>query len=136
MPGGSYELVRTPDGWVARISGRGAAVLATGAAVLATSGMVRFAGGAADDVRARWPEAVVTGSVADAGRTRAWTVGPGIGTGAPGRDVVAAVLERGVPVCLDARTSITASLKTTTRLSTIDRWLTCKVPEFVCSKAG
>jgi ADP-dependent NAD(P)H-hydrate dehydratase / NAD(P)H-hydrate epimerase len=81
---------------------RGAAVLATGAAVLATSGMVRFAGGAADDVRARWPEAVVTGSVADAGRTQAWTVGPGIGTGAPGRDVVAAVLERGVPVCLDA----------------------------------
>src|SRR4051812_16491755 len=29
MPGGSYELVRTPDGWVARISGRGAAVLAS-----------------------------------------------------------------------------------------------------------
>jgi malate dehydrogenase (oxaloacetate-decarboxylating) len=29
MPGGGYELVRTPDGWVARISARGAAVLAS-----------------------------------------------------------------------------------------------------------
>jgi malate dehydrogenase (oxaloacetate-decarboxylating) len=28
MPEGSYELVRTPDGWTARISARGAAVLA------------------------------------------------------------------------------------------------------------
>jgi ADP-dependent NAD(P)H-hydrate dehydratase / NAD(P)H-hydrate epimerase len=80
----------------------GAAVLATGAAVAATSGMVRFAGGAADEVRGRWPEVVAAGSVADSGRTQAWTVGPGIGTGSAGRDVVAAVLDRGVPVCLDA----------------------------------
>jgi hydroxyethylthiazole kinase-like uncharacterized protein yjeF len=80
----------------------GAAVLATGAAVAATSGMVRFAGGAAEEVRSRWPEIVAAGSVADSGRTQAWTVGPGIGTGAAGRDVVAAVLDRGVPVCLDA----------------------------------
>ncbi len=80
----------------------GAAVLAAGAAVAATSGMVRFAGDAADVVRARWPEVVAAGSVADVGRTQAWTVGPGIGTGATGRDVVAAVLERGVPTCLDA----------------------------------
>jgi hydroxyethylthiazole kinase-like uncharacterized protein yjeF len=80
----------------------GAAVLAAGAAVAATSGMVRFAGGAADEVRARWPEVVAAGSVTDSGRTQAWTVGPGIGTGVAGRDVVASVLERGVPVCLDA----------------------------------
>ena len=80
----------------------GAAVLSAGAAVLATSGMVRFAGAAAEEVRGRWPEIVATGSVADSGRTQAWVVGPGIGTGAAGRDVVAAVLERGVPVCLDA----------------------------------
>lgn len=80
----------------------GAAVLAAGAAVAATSGMVRFAGGAADVVRARWPEVVAAGSVADTGRTQAWTVGPGIGTGVTGRDVVAAVLERGVSTCLDA----------------------------------
>jgi hydroxyethylthiazole kinase-like uncharacterized protein yjeF len=80
----------------------GAAVLAAGAAVAATSGMVRFAGSAADEVRTRWPEVVAAGSVADTGRTQAWTVGPGLGTGATGRDIVAAVLERGVPTCLDA----------------------------------
>ena len=45
----------------------GAAVLATGAAVLATSGMVRFAGTAADRVRDRWPEVIVTEDVGDAG---------------------------------------------------------------------
>ncbi|HET6503252.1 MAG TPA: NAD(P)H-hydrate dehydratase [Amycolatopsis sp.] len=80
----------------------GAAVLATGAAVRSTSGMVRYAGPAADVVRARWPEVVATGSVTDAGRAQAWVVGPGIGTGAEGRDVVAHVLAAGVPVCADA----------------------------------
>lgn len=80
----------------------GAAVLAAGAAVAATSGMVRFAGSAADVVRSRWPEVVAAGSVADTGRTQAWTVGPGLGTGSTGREIVAAVLDRGVPTCLDA----------------------------------
>ncbi len=80
----------------------GAAVLATGAAVAATSGMVRFAGSAAEEVLRHWPEVVAAGSVADSGRTQAWTVGPGVGTGTSGRDTVAAVLDRSVPVCLDA----------------------------------
>jgi hydroxyethylthiazole kinase-like uncharacterized protein yjeF len=80
----------------------GAAVLATGAAVLATSGMVRYAGWAADDVRARWPEVVAAGSVADAGRVQAWIVGPGLGTGQAARDVLADVLSDGVPTCVDA----------------------------------
>jgi hydroxyethylthiazole kinase-like uncharacterized protein yjeF len=80
----------------------GAAVLATGAAVLATSGMVRFAGGAAPGVRDHWPEAVTTSSVPEAGRTQAWAVGPGIGTDEAGRAVLAAVLERNVPTCVDA----------------------------------
>jgi hydroxyethylthiazole kinase-like uncharacterized protein yjeF len=80
----------------------GAAVLATGAAVLATSGMVRYAGWAADEVRARWPEVVATGSVEDAGRVQAWIVGPGLGTGQAGRDVLAGVLADGVPTCVDA----------------------------------
>jgi len=80
----------------------GAAVLCTGAAVLATSGMVRFAGTAADVVRARWPEVVATGSVADAGRVQSWAVGPGLGTGAAGRQVLAHVLAAGVPVVADA----------------------------------
>ncbi|TVT14647.1 NAD(P)H-hydrate dehydratase [Amycolatopsis acidiphila] len=80
----------------------GAAVLATGSAVLATSGMVRYAGPAADAVRARWPEVIATGSVTDAGRVQAWVVGPGIGTGNDGRSVLRHVLSAGVPVCADA----------------------------------
>jgi ADP-dependent NAD(P)H-hydrate dehydratase / NAD(P)H-hydrate epimerase len=80
----------------------GAAVLASGAAVRSTSGMVRYAGPAADAVRARWPEVVATGSVTDAGRVQSWVVGPGIGTGAQGRGVLAQVLAAGVPVCADA----------------------------------
>ncbi len=80
----------------------GAAVLATGSAVAATSGMVRFAGTAADAVRARWPETVATGSVADAGRVQAWVVGPGLGIGGAARDVLRTVLAAEVPVCADA----------------------------------
>jgi hydroxyethylthiazole kinase-like uncharacterized protein yjeF len=80
----------------------GAAVLATGAAVLATSGMVRFAGSAAAGVRARWPEVVATDRIDDAGRTQAWAVGPGIGTDDAGRAVLAAAVERDVPLCVDA----------------------------------
>jgi hydroxyethylthiazole kinase-like uncharacterized protein yjeF len=80
----------------------GAAVLSCGSAVLATSGMVRYAGWAADDVRSRWPELIATGSVEDAGRVQAWVVGPGLGTGQTGKDILAAVLADGVPVCVDA----------------------------------
>ncbi|KDN18178.1 bifunctional ADP-dependent NAD(P)H-hydrate dehydratase/NAD(P)H-hydrate epimerase [Amycolatopsis rifamycinica] len=80
----------------------GAAVLAAGSAVRATAGMVRYAGHAADVVRGQWPEIIATGTVADAGRVQAWAVGPGIGTGAEGRDVLRYVLGRGVPVCADA----------------------------------
>jgi ADP-dependent NAD(P)H-hydrate dehydratase / NAD(P)H-hydrate epimerase len=80
----------------------GAAVLCAGAAVLATSGMVRFAGTAADAVRARWPEVVATGSVSDAGQVQAWAVGPGLGTGTASRQVLAHVLAAGVPVVADA----------------------------------
>ena len=80
----------------------GAAVLATGAAVLATSGMVRFAGSAAPGVRDRWPEVVTTDSVEEAGRTQAWSVGPGIGTDDAGRAVLAATIDRDVPLCVDA----------------------------------
>ncbi|MCA1193254.1 NAD(P)H-hydrate dehydratase [Saccharopolyspora sp. 6V] len=80
----------------------GAAVLATGSAVQATSGMVRYAGSAADLVRSHWPEVVATGSITDAGRVQAWAVGPGIGTGASGREVLRHALESGRPVCADA----------------------------------
>ncbi|GLY41303.1 bifunctional NAD(P)H-hydrate repair enzyme [Amycolatopsis sp. NBRC 101858] len=80
----------------------GAAVLTAGAAVRATAGMVRYAGHAADVVRAQWPEVIATGTVADAGRVQAWAVGPGIGTGSEGRDIVRYVLGQGLPVCADA----------------------------------
>ncbi len=80
----------------------GAAVLSCGAAVLATSGMVRYAGWAADEVRSRWPELIATGSVEDAGRVQAWVVGPGLGTGQGGRDILTEVLSDGVPTCVDA----------------------------------
>jgi ADP-dependent NAD(P)H-hydrate dehydratase / NAD(P)H-hydrate epimerase len=80
----------------------GAAVLASGSAVRATSGMVRYAGWAADEVRSRWPEVVATGSVEDAGRVQAWSVGPGLGTGQAARDALAAVLDDGVATCVDA----------------------------------
>jgi ADP-dependent NAD(P)H-hydrate dehydratase / NAD(P)H-hydrate epimerase len=80
----------------------GAAVLATGAAVLATSGMVRFAGTAADPVRARWPEVVAADDISAAGRTQSWAVGPGIGTDDGGRTLLGAVVDREVPLCIDA----------------------------------
>jgi hydroxyethylthiazole kinase-like uncharacterized protein yjeF len=80
----------------------GAAVLATGSAVLATSGMVRYAGSAADAVRARWPETICTGSIGDAGRVQSWVVGPGLGTGTSAAEAVRQVLEAGVPVIADA----------------------------------
>ena len=69
---------------------------------LATSGMVRFAGTAADPVRAHWPEVVATDDISTAGRTQAWAVGPGIGTDDGGRALLAAALERDVPLCIDA----------------------------------
>jgi hydroxyethylthiazole kinase-like uncharacterized protein yjeF len=80
----------------------GAAVLASGAAVLATSGMVRFAGSAAAGVRDRWPEVVAAGSIEEAGRVQAWSVGPGIGVDDAGRAVLGAAVAAGVPLCVDA----------------------------------
>lgn len=80
----------------------GAAVLAAGGAVLATSGMVRFAGSAAEAVLSHWPEVVATGAVADTGRVQAWSAGPGLGTGDAAREVLATILDVGVPVCVDA----------------------------------
>ncbi len=86
----------------------GAAVLAVGAAVRAGAGMVRFAGAphAAEQVRARWPEVVVSehdgAQVVDAGRVQAWVVGPGLGTDERAEATVQAVLAQDVPVLVDA----------------------------------
>ncbi|MBE1589985.1 NAD(P)H-hydrate dehydratase [Nonomuraea angiospora] len=86
----------------------GAAVLAVGGALRAGAGMVRYAGTGAPvaQVRAHWPEAVVTElerpSIDDVGRVQAWVLGPGLGTGEWAHEVAAQVLASGVPVLIDA----------------------------------
>jgi hydroxyethylthiazole kinase-like uncharacterized protein yjeF len=81
----------------------GAGVLCTGAALRTRPGLVRYAGTAADGVRAAWPEAIVTsGRPGDAGRVQAWVVGPGMGTDAAARSVLAEVLATDLPVLADA----------------------------------
>jgi hydroxyethylthiazole kinase-like uncharacterized protein yjeF len=81
----------------------GAGVLCTGAALRTRPGLVRYAGTAADGVRAAWPEAIVTdGRPTDAGRVQAWVVGPGMGTDDDARSVLAEVLATDLPVVVDA----------------------------------
>ena len=81
----------------------GAGVLSTGAAVHGGAGMVRYAGGAAEHVRSRWPEAIVTeGKPSEAGRVQAWVVGPGIGTDDAAAGLLRDVLGQDVPVLVDA----------------------------------
>ena len=81
----------------------GAGVLCTGAALRTRPGLVRYAGTAADGVRAAWPEAIVTsGRPADAGRVQAWVAGPGMGTDDDARSVLAEVLATDLPVLVDA----------------------------------
>ncbi|TMR06383.1 NAD(P)H-hydrate dehydratase, partial [Nonomuraea turkmeniaca] len=86
----------------------GAAVLAVGGALRAGAGMVRYAGPAAPvaQVRAHWPEAVITQlerpSIDDVGRVQAWVLGPGLGTDDWAHELAARVLETQVPVVIDA----------------------------------
>ena len=80
----------------------GAAVLCTGAAVAATSGMVRYAGTAAAQVLARFPEVIATESPADTGRVQAWVFGPGAGVDGAARDRLAEILATDLPVVVDA----------------------------------
>lgn len=81
----------------------GAAVLCTGAALRTRPGLVRYAGTAADGVRAAWPEAIVTdGRPRDAGRVQSWVVGPGMGTDDDARSELAEVLGTDLPVVVDA----------------------------------
>jgi ADP-dependent NAD(P)H-hydrate dehydratase / NAD(P)H-hydrate epimerase len=81
----------------------GAAILCTGAALRTRPGLVRYAGTAADGVRAAWPEAIVTdGMPGEAGRVQAWVVGPGMGTDDDARARLAEVLATDRPVVVDA----------------------------------
>ncbi len=80
----------------------GAAVLCSGAAVAATSGMVRYAGSAAGEVLARWPEVIASPTPSTTGRVQAWVVGPGLGTDEPGAAALWFALETSLPVIVDA----------------------------------
>ena len=81
----------------------GAGVLCTGAALRTRPGLVRYAGTAAEGVRAAWPEAVVTaGLLGEAGRVQAWVAGPGMGTDDDARSALAEVLASDLPVVVDA----------------------------------
>lgn len=80
----------------------GAGVLCTGGAVAGTSGMVRYAGHAAPQVLARYPEVVAAPSFAEAGRAQAWVVGPGGGTDDDAERTLREVLASDLPVLVDA----------------------------------
>lgn len=80
----------------------GAAVLSVAGASAGPAGLVRYAGSAADFVRNRYPSAIVTGRVADAGRVQAWVCGSGLGTDERAKGELRAVLAAPVPVVLDA----------------------------------
>ncbi|WP_030482926.1 bifunctional ADP-dependent NAD(P)H-hydrate dehydratase/NAD(P)H-hydrate epimerase [Nocardioides aequoreus] len=73
----------------------GAAVLCTAGAATGLAGMVRYAGAAADAVRAAHPEVVVGG-----GRVQAWVVGSG--GDADAEQALADALADGVPTVVDA----------------------------------
>lgn len=112
LPGGQAVSDKYTRGVVGVAAGSqvytGAAVLAVGSALRAGAGMVRFAGAphAAEQVRARWAEAVVSelegADVVQAGRVQAWVVGPGLGTDDRAAATVEAVLAQDVPVLVDA----------------------------------
>jgi ADP-dependent NAD(P)H-hydrate dehydratase / NAD(P)H-hydrate epimerase len=80
----------------------GAAVLCTGAAVAAHSGMVRYVGGAHDEVLGHWPEVIASSTPASAGRVQAWVVGPGLGTDDTGAAALWFALGTDLPVLVDA----------------------------------
>jgi hydroxyethylthiazole kinase-like uncharacterized protein yjeF len=80
----------------------GAAVLSVTGALAGPAGLVRYAGSAADAVRARHPTVIAGERVGDAGRVQAWVCGSGLGTDARAAGEVRAVLATSVPACLDA----------------------------------
>ena len=71
----------------------GAGVLSTGAAINGGAGMVRYAGEAADAIRAAYPEVVVQEDATPSKlRVQSWVAGPGMGTDDEARDLLADVL--------------------------------------------
>jgi hydroxyethylthiazole kinase-like uncharacterized protein yjeF len=80
----------------------GAAALSTAGALAGPTGLVRYAGGAAEQVVARHPSVIPAPRVSDAGRVQAWVCGSGLGTDDRAAAELRAVLAAPVPVVLDA----------------------------------
>jgi hydroxyethylthiazole kinase-like uncharacterized protein yjeF len=80
----------------------GAAVLSTGGALAGPTGLVRYAGGAAQQVLARHPSVIATSRVSETGRVQAWVCGSGLGTDEGASAELRAVLAAPVPAVLDA----------------------------------
>jgi hydroxyethylthiazole kinase-like uncharacterized protein yjeF len=81
----------------------GAGVLTTGAAASGGAGYVRYAGGAGDAVRTRFPNVVVHDDARPSElQVQAWAIGPGIGTDDDARGLLLDVLSSDVPVVVDA----------------------------------
>jgi hydroxyethylthiazole kinase-like uncharacterized protein yjeF len=80
----------------------GAAVLSVAGASAGPAGMIRYAGSAADLVRAAHPATVVTERVGDAGRVQAWVCGSGLGTDDAALSALRTVLASALPAVLDA----------------------------------
>ncbi|MEV0942346.1 NAD(P)H-hydrate dehydratase [Micromonospora wenchangensis] len=80
----------------------GAAVLSVGGALAGPTGLVRYAGGARDEVVRQHPSVIATDRVAGAGRVQAWVCGSGLGTDEQAGAELRAVLAAPVPVVLDA----------------------------------
>jgi hydroxyethylthiazole kinase-like uncharacterized protein yjeF len=80
----------------------GAAGLSVAGACAGPAGLVRYAGTAADQVRAHHPPVIVSERVAEAGRVQAWVCGSGLGTDERAAAELRTVLAAPVPVCLDA----------------------------------
>ncbi|HEX8766774.1 MAG TPA: NAD(P)H-hydrate dehydratase [Jatrophihabitans sp.] len=80
----------------------GAAQLCVGSARLGGVGAVRYAGHAAAEVVRRWPEVIVSDSVAAAGRVQAWVLGPGLGDTPDAVESVRQVLTGDAAAVVDA----------------------------------
>ncbi|WFE94772.1 NAD(P)H-hydrate dehydratase [Micromonospora sp. WMMD987] len=80
----------------------GAAVLSVGGALAGPTGLVRYAGGARDEVVRQHPSVIATDRVAGAGRVQTWVCGSGLGTDEQAGAELRAVLAAPVPVVLDA----------------------------------
>ncbi|WP_404815340.1 NAD(P)H-hydrate dehydratase [Streptomyces thermolineatus] len=105
VPGARSDKYRRGVLGVAAGSARypGAAVLAVAGALHGGAGAVRYAGSAAREVIARFPETLVsTGRPSQAGRVQAWAVGPGAGEDASARVALEDALASDVPVLVDA----------------------------------